>query len=227
MAEALAGDIAEADATEAAVLAHTVITHHTGDDPWGRSTTFSRWAARLAALRWDVSVGGDHHIPRNGPVLIVCNERLGGFCPLLAAWALTDRSGRVVRFTSVIDIAPIGPITRKVGGLLSNPQDVEGALRAGEVVLVSASATRFGRHAGRVDARYIEAAARLGAPIIPVAAISAPLGRSARVEVGQAVQARRSRNGPLLGPELADATRVQLQRLLDQTTQPGFSVVST
>ena len=226
VADAQSCDIEGADVVEATVLAHTVVSHHRGDDPWGRSSTFSKWAGRIAGLRWSVSVGGVRHIPMTGPVLIVCNERVGGFNPLLAAWALTQECGRVVRFTGVVDIAPLGPLTRKIGGLLSNPQEVSGALRAGEIVLVSASATRLGRHAGRVDAAHIGAAARLGAPIIPVAAISAPLSRSARVEVGEIVRPRKQRSGPLLGPELAEATRLQLQRLLDQTSQTGFSAVS-
>lgn len=199
-----------------------------GDDPWGRSTTFCRWAARLAGIRWNVSVGGIQHIPATGAALIVCNERLGGFNPLLTAWALTERSGRVVRFTGVVDIAPIGPLSRKIGGLLSDPAEVAGALRAGEVVLIGASATRMGRHAGRINAEQIEAAASLSVAIIPVATISAPLSRSARVEVGERIHQRKHRVGPLIGPELADETRFRLQRLLDQTAQPGslMSVVS-
>jgi hypothetical protein len=197
------------------------VTAHAGDDDWGRSRTFAYWAGRLAGLRWNVSVGGIHNLPATGAALLVCNDRLGGFNPQLTAWALSKSSRRVVRFTGVIDIAPIGPVTRKVGGLLSDQAEITGALRAGEIVLISTTPTRMGNKAGRIRVDQIEAATNLGVAIIPVAAISAPLTRSARVEVGARIRPRRTRRGPLAGSEFADATRFQIQRLLDQTTQPG------
>ena len=98
---------------------------------------------------------------------------------------------------------------QRLGGLLSNADEISGALRAGELVVVSAHGTRDPRHAGPVDPALIGTAVVSGAPVYPVASMSTPFGRTARVEVGSAVRPRRKRRGPLAELELAELTQRQ------------------
>ena len=58
-----------------------------------------------------------------------------------------------VRFVGRPDIAPIGALARRLGGLLARPDEVAGALRAGELLVMSAPPTLHPRRVGRVDHR--------------------------------------------------------------------------
>ena len=44
-------------------------------DDWGRDPGLVRTSMQLARLRWDVSVGGDHHLPNRGGANVVVNTR--------------------------------------------------------------------------------------------------------------------------------------------------------
>jgi len=137
-----------------------------------------------ATLRWDVSVGGIHHLPKRSGALLVTNSRRFSLSAIYAAWALSQAIGRPVRFGGRPDTAPIGPFLQRFGGLFNKPEEISGALRAGELVGVSAKGTRNPRHAGPVDPALIGAAVISGTPVYPVASMSTPFGRTARVEVG-------------------------------------------
>lgn len=184
-------------------------------DEWGRDAHLIDVLTPAAKLRWDVSVGGLHHLPKRDGALLVTNSRLFSLSSIYTAWALSQALGRPVRFTGRPDIAPIGPLLQRLGGLLNQPEEVAGALRAGELVVVSARGTRNPRHAGPVDHVLIGTAVVSGKPVFPVASMSSPIGRATRVEVGPQVRSRKNRRGPLAELELAELTQRHIQRLID------------
>jgi hypothetical protein len=184
-------------------------------DEWGRDAHLIELLTPAATLRWDVSVGGVHHLPKRDGALLVTNSRRFSLSTIYSAWALSQAVGRPVRFGGRPDIAPLGPFMQRLGGLLGNTDEIGGALRAGELVVVSAQGTRNPRHAGPVDAALIGTAVVSDVPVYPVASISTPFGRTARVEVGPQVRPRRRRRGPLAELELAEQTQRHIQRLID------------
>ena len=184
-------------------------------DEWGRDAHLIKLLTPAATLRWDVSVGGVQHLPKRGGALLVTNSRRFSLSTIYAAWALSSATGRPVRFGGRPDMAPLGPLLQRLGGLLANPDEISGALRAGELVIVSAQGTRDPRHAGAVDPNLIGSAVVTGKPVFPVASMSTPFGRAARVEVGPQVRPRVRRRGPLAELELAELTQRHVQRLID------------
>lgn len=184
-------------------------------DEWGRDAHLIEILSPAATLRWNVSVGGVHHLPKRDGALLVTNSRRFSLSPIYAAWALSRTIGRPVRFVGRPDIAPIGPFLQRLGGLLDTPDELRGALRAGELVVIACAHTSNPRHAGAVDHELVGAAVTTGSPVFPVASMSSLFGRGARVEVGPQVRPHRKRRGPLAELELADVTQRHLQRLLD------------
>ncbi len=187
---------------------------HSVDD-WGRDQHLVRAMSPWMRMRWDVSVGGEQHVPQRVGALLVTNARRFSMSSIYAAWALGEAVGRPVRFVGRPDVAPIGSFMRRVGALLDRPDEVAGALRNGELVLMAAKATGNPRHAGDVDPALIGAAIATKTIVLPVASMSTPMGRGARVEVGPAVRAKRNRRGPLAEVEMAEATQRHIQKLLD------------
>jgi 1-acyl-sn-glycerol-3-phosphate acyltransferase len=184
-------------------------------DEWGRSAQLIELITPAVKLRWDVSVGGEHHLPKRGGALLVTNSRWFSLNTIYTAWALSRTIGRPVRFGGRPDIAPLGPLMQRFGGLLNKPEEIRSALRDGELVVVSARGTRNPRHAGAVDPALIGTAVSTSTPVFPVASMSSPIGRAARVEVGAQMRPTRKRRGPLAELELADVTQRHIQRLLD------------
>ena len=184
-------------------------------DEWGRDARLIELLTPAARLRWDVSVGGVNHLPKRGGALLVTNSRRFSLSAIYAAWALSHALGRPVRFGGRPDIAPIGPLMQRLGGLLNKPEEIRSALRDGELVVVSTRGTRNPRHAGPVDPALIGTAVVTGTPVFPVASMSSPIGRAARVEVGPQIRPQRKRRGPLAELELAEITQRHIQRLLD------------
>ena len=187
---------------------------HSVDD-YGRDPHLVTALGPLARLRWSVAVGGTQHLPVRGGALLVSNSRRWALNAVWAAWALSEKIDRPVRFVGRPDLAPIGPFMRRIGGLLDDPAEVQGALDAHELVIIGTEPTAHPRHAGAVPHELVGAAVRAGTPVFPVATMSSTLGRAARVEVGTPVRARRKRRGPLAEVELADQVQHQLQRMLD------------
>ena len=66
-----------------------------------------------------------------------------------------------------------------------------------------------------------------GVGVFPVASMSSPLGRSARVQVGAQLRPRKKRRGPLAEQELAEMTQRHLQRMLDELggMQTGMTAI--
>ncbi len=183
-------------------------------DDYGRDPHLVAALSPLARLRWNVRVTGAGNIPASG-ALLVCNSRKFSLGALYAALALTDTTGRTVRFVGRPDTAPLGALMRRVGALLAHPAEVLGALRDGELVLISAAGTSHARHAGVVSYELVGQAVIAQVPVLPVTTISSRFGRTAHVTVGTPVNARRERHGPLAHVELAEQVQHQLQRMLD------------
>jgi 1-acyl-sn-glycerol-3-phosphate acyltransferase len=194
---------------------------HSVDD-YGRDPHLVSLLSPLARLRWDVGVSGIEHLPKKGGALLVCNSRRFALAAVYAAWALGEATGRPVRFVGRPDVAPVGAFMRRIGGLLDRPDEVRGALRNHELVIISAAGTNHSRHAGAVPHELVGAAVVTGSPVFPVATMSNAVGRTARAEVGAQVRPRRSRRGPLSEVELAEQVQHHLQRMLD-----GFGGVHT
>jgi hypothetical protein len=184
-------------------------------DEWGRDAQLIEVLTPAARLRWDVSVGGTQHLPKRGGALLVTNARRFSLSTVYSAWALSQSLGRPVRFAGRPDIAPIGPLMQRLGGLLGKPEEIRSALRDGELVVVSTRSANSPRHAGAIDPALIGAAVITGTPVFPVATMSSPFGRAARVEVGPQVRPVGKRRGPLAELELAELTQRHIQRLLD------------
>jgi hypothetical protein len=170
-------------------------------DEWGRDARLIGALAPLASLRWDVSVSGRQLIG-SGAALIVVNARRFALSPIVAALALSDELARPVRFVGRPDYVPFGPFLRRLGGLLAQPGEVAGALRAGELVIATASPELIG------------AAIREHAPVHVAAITSALTSRSVHIEISEALAEDRGRHGPLAEVEFADVARLRLQQLL-------------
>jgi hypothetical protein len=184
-------------------------------DDWGCDSQAVARAFTASRTRWDVAVGGTEHIPRRGGgALIVVNARSLSLAPVFAALAIGDAVGRPVRFVGRPDIAPIGPLLQRLGGLLPIEDELEGALRAGELVLLGAAHRRDNARSGTIDHRLVGAAVAARVRVLPAVALSAPLSRAARVEIGAPVARTRIRRGPLAELELADALQRRIDELL-------------
>ena len=184
-------------------------------DEWGRDAQFIDVITPITNLRWQAAVGGIHHLPKRGGALLVTNSRRFTLSAIYTALALSRATGRPVRFAGRPDIAPIGPIMQRLGGLLANPDEIRAALGADELVVVSCRATSDPRHAAPVDAALVGAAVVTGKPVFPVASSSSFIGRTARAEVAPQIRSHVKRRGPLADIELAELVQRHLQRMLD------------
>ena len=110
----------------------------------------------------------------------------------------------------------MGSFLRRIGGLLDRPDEVEGALRDGDIVVIGSGTRNRPREVGVVDHALVGAAVAAKVGAYPAATTSSPFSRQARIEVGPRVAAPRSRRGPLAELELADRLRDRIHRLLDE-----------
>ena len=183
-------------------------------DDWGRDPGLMRTVIRASRLRWDVTVGGDQLLPRRKGALIVVNARTLALAPVFAAFALSEIVDRPVRFVGRPDTAPVGAFMRRIGGLLDHPDEVAGALAAGQLVIMGAEHNKRLRKVGRVDHALVGSALAAGVQVFPAATSSSPIGRSARLEIGAASRSPRRRRGPLGELELADQVARDIERQL-------------
>jgi hypothetical protein len=190
-------------------------TRHMVDD-WGRDPDFVARVWSMSHLRWNVAVNGHRRLPKRGGALIVVSARRFALAPVFAALSIGGAVGRPVRFVGRPDIAPVGPVMQRLGGLLARADEIAGALRAGQLVVMGAGPTTHSRAVGRVDHRLVGAAVAAGTKVFPAATASVPFLRGARVEIGPEVRPDRSRRGPLTELELAAALESAIQELLDE-----------
>jgi hypothetical protein len=192
-----------------------VVFPHPGVDEWGRDARLVAALAPIARSRWTVDVQGAALVGDGAALIVISNRRLA-LAAVSAALALSEVLDRPVRFAGRPDVVPFGPALRRLGGILADPAEVAGALRSGDVVLVSAGATRSAHEAGAVDADLVGAATRTATPVHVAATASSPISRHASVQISSPLQQRRNRRGPLAEVELAEQARRQLQTLLDE-----------
>ena len=189
-------------------------------DDWGRDPHFVGRVWALSRLRWNVAVNGHRRLPKRDGALRVVSARRVALAPVFAAWSIGGAVGRPVRFVGRPDIFPLGPVLQRLGGLLARADEIAGALRGGQLVVMGANPTTHPRRVGHVDHRLVGAAVAAGTKVFPAATSSVPFLRSARVEIGPEVRPDRRRRGPLIELELADDLEVAIQQLLDELGDP-------
>ena len=185
-------------------------------DDWGRDAGLFRTVTLLSEMRWAVSTGGDQHLPARKGALIVVNARRFALSAVYSAFALSRAVDRPVRFVGRADDGALGALGQRLGGLLQHPDEVGGALRAGELVVCSTSTTSRPREVGVVDHALVGAALHANVAVHPAATTSSPFGRRARIEVGTATRPRRRRRGSLAEVELADDVGRDIKLLLNE-----------
>jgi hypothetical protein len=146
-------------------------------DDWGRDSALVRVAVRAGHLCWQVTVEGASRLPLRRGALIVVSGRRYTLAPIVTALAVGESTGRAVRFVGRPDVAPFGPLLRRLGGLLDRPDEVRGALRASEVVVI-----------GTGEQRLVAAAIETGTRIFPARTTSIPWSRNAHVEISPAAR---------------------------------------
>lgn len=185
-------------------------------DDWGRDDAFVRRVWSLAHLRWATSVGGIEHVPKRTGALIVVNARRFALAPVFAAMAIGAEVDRPVRFVGRPDTAPLGPLMQRLGGLLPVEAELEGALRAGELIVLGAGHTRTNLHTGTIDHELVGSAVAAKVRVLPAATMSVPTRRNARVEIGPQIRLSHKRRGPLEELETADHLQSHINAVLDE-----------
>jgi hypothetical protein len=183
-------------------------------DDWGRDATLARLASRILQLRWEVTIGGLDALPANGPAVIVVNTWRFRLTPWFVALALSDACERPVRFVGRPDTAPHGALARRLGGLLARPDEVAGALRDGQLLVVGLGGTLDARRVGTIDPVLLEPAGTREVPVFPAAVTASDTSRSARIEIAEAIATPRRRRGSLAEVELARRVEARVGELL-------------
>ena len=159
-----------------------------GRDPLGLDPDFR--ARVIPAVRflferyWRAEVTGIHHVPANGPALVVANH--SGAIPFDGAMLCTavelhrERTLRFLYDRFVDSIAPVATLYRKTGGAVASRENAVRLLQMGELLLVfpegvSGVAKSFGdRYRLRpFSPGFVRLALSLDVPIVPVAVVGA------------------------------------------------------
>ena len=185
-------------------------------DDWGRDPVLVRNMMLFAQLRWAVSTGGDQHLPKRRGALVVVNAPRLSNSGVFTAFAISEAVDRPVRFVGRRGLAPLAAFDRRIGGLLDDPDEIAGALRADEIVVLEAGTVSGLRSVGAIDHTVIGAALATSTRVFPAATTSSPFARRARVEIGPATRPPRKRRGPLTELELADKVRADVHDLLTE-----------
>ncbi len=185
-------------------------------DDWGRDNGFVNRIWSFSRLRWSISIGGHEHVPKRGGALIVVNARRFALAPIFAALAIGGAVDRPVRFVGRPDIAPFGPMMQRLGGLLPIEAELEGALRAGELIVLGSEHEASNRTTGWIDHRLVGSAVAAKVRVLPAATVSVPVRRNARVEIGPPVRLATKRRGPLEELETADLLQSRIDDILDE-----------
>ncbi len=153
------------------------------DTDYIRETLPGLWM--LASVWFRADVRGLHHVPREGPVLLVGNHSGGMVAPDLFVFVLAFSTyfGVERRFFQLahngVMLPPLGRLVRKYGTLAADPRNAELALRSGAAVLVYPGGDhevfRPTWEQGKIDfggrRGYVRLAQRLGVPIVPIVSV--------------------------------------------------------
>jgi len=182
-------------------------------DEWGRDEDLLAVLAPLARLVRPTVVEGSELVPELGPALVVHDHRFEPAASLAVAVALGAATGRPVRFGGVPDVAPLGPLLRRLGGVATQLDDLRSLLRSGEVVVVSFGVDlRHPTGVGRPDPGVLGVALEAAAPVVPVAVRGVPPAPVRHVAVGRAIGTRH-RRAVLDTAELAATTMTRVAEL--------------
>jgi hypothetical protein len=184
-------------------------------DDWGRDDLLVRAVDQLTRVRWTTTTGGLELLPRRGSAVVVVNTRRFRLTQWWVAITLSAAIGRPVRFVGRSDSAPFGALARRLGGLLARPDEIAGALRHNEILVIGLDGTFDQRRVGSCDPRLLGPAVELGVPVFPAAVAASDRSRTARIEIGPADRPRRRRRGPFGEVELARHVEAQISALLD------------
>ncbi len=189
-------------------------------DPFGADPQLQDLISPLFTATLRVRVEGAEHLPRSGPALLVANRGFGLLEPSVLGVALRQQVGRRLRVVGAPDLPLLGDLVRKLGGIMSYPDDVAALLRAGHVAAVPLGPTWMRTGAGAPPTALLVAA--LGYPVVPVALRpGGPLGLAVRpwqLRVGPALEvpAARGSREMLAAAELAEAARDAVQQLIER-----------
>ncbi len=153
------------------------------DTDYIRETLPGLWM--LASLYFRAEVRGLHHIPREGPVLLVGNHSGGMVAPDLFVFVLAFSTyfGVERRFYQLahngVLVSPAGRIVRRYGTVAADPRNAELALSSGAAVLVYPGGDhevfRPSWDSGKVDFAgrkgFIRLALEMNVPIQPIVSI--------------------------------------------------------
>ncbi len=186
-------------------------------DEWGFDPDFVAMLNPLLSARWDTRVTGAEHIPDEGAAVLVANRRFGMSEPFAVAGGVWKAKSRMVRVLGVPDIAPVGPVLRRMGGVQDRPDELAGVLRAGQIALLFLDRqVRRGARVGHIQRETLAPAVELGAPVLPVAVSGREIGRRWTVNIGAPISRRTATGaGPLAIAETIDAVRAEIQAMID------------
>ena len=184
-------------------------------DEWGRDDMSVRATERLTRARWTTLTGGLELVPGTGPAIVVVNTRRFRLTQWWVAVTLSEALGRPVRFVGRSDSAPFGALARRLGGLLARPDEIAGALRHRQLLVVGLTGTLDSRHVGTCDPSLLGPAVEQRVPVFPAAVAASESSRSARIEVAPRLAAPRHRRGPLGEVELARRVETQISAMLE------------
>jgi 1-acyl-sn-glycerol-3-phosphate acyltransferase len=153
------------------------------DTDYIRETLPGLWM--LASLYFRADVRGLHHIPREGPVLLVGNHSGGMMAPDLFVFVLafSTHFGVERRFYQLahngVVSGPAGRLVRRYGTVAADPRNAELALSSGAAVLVYPGGDyevfRPSWESGKVDfgsrKGFLRLALKLNVPIQPIVSI--------------------------------------------------------
>ncbi len=153
------------------------------DTDYIRETLPGLWM--LASLYFRAEVRGLHHIPEEGPVLLVGNHSGGMMAPDLFVFVLafSTHFGVERRFYQLahngVVASPVGRLVRPYGTMAADPRNAELALASGAAVLVYPGGDyevfRPSWESGTVDfggrKGFIRLALKMDVPILPIVSI--------------------------------------------------------
>ncbi len=184
-------------------------------DPWGFDEELAELAVAASGIRWAVDVIGGARLPVDGPALLVVHRRVGLSEPSVVAKGVHQATGRLVRVAGLPDLPVASSLFRRLGAVLSGPDEIGGLLRAGELVMSGLGwQPLHGDVAGQLRSAAVEPAIDADAPVLPVATFGSEVGRRWRIMIGEPILPPK-RPDKIGTVEFAEAVRAGVQNLLD------------
>lgn len=184
-------------------------------DPWGFDEELAQLAVNASGVRWAVDVIGGARLPTKGPAMLMVHRRIGFSEPSVVAKGVHQVTGRVLRISGLPDVPVASSIFRRLGGVLDDAGEIDGLLRAGELVMVPMGwQPLHASIAGQLRSAAVQPAIDAGVPVLPVATFGSEVGRRWRIMIGEPIQPPK-RADKIGTVEFAEAVRAGVQHLLD------------